>query len=211
VGGLPPSPHNSLLYGPLARFYDAVFRSFFERRHRLALRAIDLPVRARVLDVGIGTGVSLSAYQDDTYVVGVDISWSMLAQARSKVRALRCDHVSLCLMDACRLGIANNSFDLVLSAFVASVVPDRGAYFAELKRVCKPGGVICVINHVHFHTQPFAWLEERLEPVTRRLGWHADLTLHDIFAGLSPGDISVKTLWPGDAWPVVICRRPSHS
>jgi phosphatidylethanolamine/phosphatidyl-N-methylethanolamine N-methyltransferase len=207
----PASPHNSWLYGPLARFYDPVFRSVFEARHRLALRAIDLPPGARVLDVGIGTGVSLTAYSHSTYVVGIDISSSMLAQARSKVRAFGCDHVSLSLMDACRLGLAGNSFDLVLSAFVASVVPDRGAYFAELKRVCKPGGVICVINHVHFRKQPFAWLEERLDPLTRRLGWHADLTLEDIFAGLSPGDISVKSLWPNDPWPVVICRTPRAS
>jgi len=207
----PVSPHNSWLYGPLARFYDPVFRSFFEARHRLALRSIHPPPGARILDVGIGTGVSLTSYPYNTYVVGVDISWSMLAQARSKLRALRCDHVSLSLMDACRLGVANNAFDLVLSAFVASVVPDRPAYFAELKRVCKPGGVICVINHVHFRKQPFAWLEERLEPVTRRLGWHADLTLQDIITGLSPGQVSVKSLWPNDPWPAVICRTPRAS
>ena len=201
-----PSPHNSWLYGPLARFYDPVFRSFFEARHRLALRSIHLPRGARILDVGIGTGVSLTSYSPSSYVVGIDISWNMLAQASSKVRALRSDHVSLSLMDACRLGLAGNSFDLVLSAFVASVVPDRPAYFAELKRVCKPGGVICVINHVHFRTQPFAWLEERFGPVTRRLGWHADLTLEDIISGLSPGHVSVKSFWPNDPWPVVICR-----
>jgi phosphatidylethanolamine/phosphatidyl-N-methylethanolamine N-methyltransferase len=135
----------------------------------------------------------------------------MLSQARRKVRTLGCGHVSLCLMDACRLGLATGTFDLVLSAFVASVVPDRQAYFAELRRVCKPGGVICVINHVHFRRQPLAWLEEGLEPVTRKMGWCADLSLEDIFAGLSPGDISVKRLWPNDPWPVVICRRPKLS
>lgn len=204
----PHSPHKSWLYGPLARFYDPVFRSFFEARHLLALRSIHLPPGVRILDVGIGTGVSLTSYSPSTYVVGVDISWSMLAQAHSKVRTSRCDHVSLAMMDACRLAVASNSFDLVLSAFVASVVPDRRAYFAELKRVCKPGGIICVINHVHFQKQPFAWLEERLEPVTRRLGWHADLTIEDIFSGFSPGDISVRGFWPSDPWPAVICRTP---
>jgi len=205
------SPHNSWLYSSLARFYDPVFRSFFERRHRLALRAIALPPDARILDVGIGTGVSLTCYPERSYVVGIDVSWSMLTQARQKVRAIGSHRISLSLMDACRLALASGSFDLVLSAFVASVVPDRQAYFAELKRVCRPGGTICIINHVHFRRQPFAWLEERLEPITRRMGWHGDLILEDICASLSPGDISVHNLWPNDPWPVVICRTPGKS
>ncbi len=131
----------------------------------------------------------------------------MLDQAARKARELGLGHVSLSQMDACRLALADGGFDVVISAFVASVVGDREAYFAELRRVCRADGVICVVNHVHFRTCPLAWLEERLEPLFRRLGWHADLTLEDIVAGVGPGHVSVHSLWPADPWPIVICRR----
>ena len=105
----------------------------------------------------------------------------------------------------------DHSFAVVFSAFVASVVPDRKAFFAELKRVCRPNGTICIINHVQFRSRPLAWLERRLEPLTRRLGWHCDLTLEEIVANLTPGKISVHTLWPLGPWPIIICRRRSSS
>ena len=179
----------------------------FGPRLRLALRLAQPRPRARILDVGIGTGLSISHYPASAYVVGVDLSRPMLQLAHSKVRRLHLTHLSLCQMDACRLAVADRSFDVVLSAFVASVVADRPAFFAELRRVCRADGTICIVNHVHFRSQPLAWLEQRLEPLTRRLGWHADLTLDDIVAGVGAGDLSVHSLWPADPWPVVLCRR----
>ena len=159
--------------------------------------------------MGVGTGLSLKYYGDSTYVVGVDLSPQMLARAARRVTRWGLDRsVSLCRMDACRLALRAASFDVVFSAFVASVVPDRQAYFAELKRVCRPGGHICVVNHVHFRGRALGWLEDRLQGLTRRLGWHADLTLREIAQGLGPGEVSVHTLWPLDPWPIVICRRP---
>ena len=131
----------------------------------------------------------------------------MLALAARKVRRLGLTHLSLCQMDACRLAFEDGAFDVVLSGFVASVVPDRQTFFAELRRVCRADGTICIVNHVHFRSQPLAWLEQRLEPLTRSLGWHADLTLEDIIAGVGPGEVSVHTLWPLDPWPIVLCRR----
>jgi len=160
-----------------------------------------------VLDVGVGTGLSVRHYSQRTYVVGIDISSAVLDLAARKVRRRRLAHVSLCRMDACRLAFPSGCFDLVLSAFVASVVADRETYFEELKRVCRPRGTICIINHVHFRTQPLAWLERRLKPLAQRLGWHADLSLEEIVENLRPGQVSVHSLWPIDPWPVVICRR----
>jgi len=186
-----------------------VFRLVFEPRHRLAIRLLDLRPGSLVLDVGVGTGLSLNHYPPSTYVSGVDLSADMLRVAARKVRDRGHRHVGLSRMDACRLGFRTGSFDVVLSAFVASVVPDRRAFFEELRRVCRPGGSICLINHVHFRTKPLAWLEERLAPLTRRLGWHADLDLEEIVESVGPGDVTVHNLWPSEPWPVVICRRPT--
>ncbi len=160
-----------------------------------------------MLDVGVGTGLSLSHYPASTYVVGIDLSEAMLAVAAGKVRCSGLGHVSLSRMDACRLAFPTGAFDVVLSAFVASVVPDRPAFFRQLKRVCRPGGTICVINHVQFRVQPLAWLEERLQPFTQRLGWHSDLSLEEIVENLRPGEVTVHNLWPAEPWPIVICRR----
>jgi len=151
--------------------------------------------------------MSVTCYHARTYVVGVDISRPMLRLADRRARRLGLSHVSLWQMAACRLAFPAAAFDIVLSAFVASVVPDRPTFFSELKRVCKPEGVICIINHVRFRAQPLAWLEEHLQPVTRRLGWHTDLALEEITSYLGPGRISVHALWPLEPWPIVICRR----
>jgi len=204
-----PAPHEAKLYSTFSRLYDPLFSWFFVPRQRFAIRLLSLKPGSRILDVGAGSGTSLRMYPHMTEVTAVDLSESMLTMARERVDHWGLHHVQLAQMDACRLGFRDETFDVVFSAFVASVVPNRVTYFEELKRVCRPGGLLCVLNHVHYERGPLAKAEQLLAPVVERLGWRSDLTLQEIIEGVEPGEVSVHRLVPYDAWPVVLCRRPA--
>jgi phosphatidylethanolamine/phosphatidyl-N-methylethanolamine N-methyltransferase len=146
-------------------------------------------------------------YHLSNSVIGVDLSQEMLEIAAARVRANELRNVDLARMDACKLAFPDASFDLVFSSFVASVVDDRRAYFGELNRVVRPGGAVCVLNHVRFEKGPLRWLERLFERVWASAGWRCDLGLAELVEGVGPGEVSVRRLFPMDAWPVVLCRK----
>jgi len=104
----------------------------------------------RILEVGVGTGLSLPLYPENVSVVGIDISRHMLDQARVRQARSGLDNVAeLMVMDAENMGFKDDSFDKVVAMYVASVVPDPGRLVDEMRRVCKPGGQIFMVNHFH--------------------------------------------------------------
>src|ERR1700730_5462593 len=114
-------PHESRVYSDLAHLYDAVFgRAFVDREHEVIA---ELPFRPgqRVLEVGVGTGISLDAYPPYVQLVGIDASSDMLAHAIDKMRENGWRHVHLQQGDAHRLDFADNSFDWVTSFHVMTV------------------------------------------------------------------------------------------
>ncbi len=134
-------------YKRYARNYDRIFGKIFEHgRHQLIHKMACNP-GDRVLEVGIGTGLSLPFYPEEVTVTGIDISPDMLQIARRYVNGNNPCRRFLFLMDAQRMSFADNAFDKVAAMYVASVVPDPAAMMAEIKRVCKPGGDVFVLNH----------------------------------------------------------------
>jgi len=137
----------------------------------------------RILEVGVGTGLSLPLYPENVSVVGIDISRHMLAKAR--VRQARCalDNVAeLTVMDAENMGFKDDSFDKVVAMYVASVVPDTERLVDEMRRVCKPGGQIFMVNHFHSHNPILGGVERLLAPLSKQLGFRPNFSL-DRFLG----------------------------
>lgn len=137
----------------------------------------------RILEVGVGTGLSLPLYPDNVSVVGIDISRAMLDQAR--VRRARCgleNVAELMVMDAENMGFKDDSFDKVVAMYVASVVPDPERLVDEMRRVCKPGGQIFMVNHFHSRNPILGGIERLLAPLSKQLGFHPDFSL-DRFLG----------------------------
>ena len=129
-------------YDRWAPVYDLVFGRVFARG-RSAAAAAATRAGGTVLEVGVGTGLSLPAYDRATRIVGIDISEPMLAKARARVRRLGLGNVDgLMLMDAERLDFADASFDVVVSQYVVTAVADPEAALDEFARVLKPGGAI---------------------------------------------------------------------
>lgn len=163
-------------YRRYAGIYDMVFGPAFQMgRARSVARINGLDCR-HVLEVGVGTGLSLPRYRADKRIVGIDVSREMLTIARDRVRSHGLGNVdALAEMDAQNLGFAAGRFDAVVAMHVMSVVPDPHACLAEMQRVCKPGGTILICNH--FAGKGDQWISRRMQPLAKWLGWHPDFGL----------------------------------
>ena len=161
-------------YGRWAPIYDLVFGRVFARGRGAAIEAAE-QVGGRVLEVGVGTGLSLPDYGRDTRLVGVDISEPMLEKARERVRKLGLRNVEgLHVMDAERLDFADGSFDVVVAQYVVTAVPDPEAALDEFVRVLKPGGEIILTSRVGAEGGLRGHVEKVLSPVVNRLGWRTE-------------------------------------
>lgn len=161
-------------YDRWAPVYDLVFGRLFEHARREAIASAGRS-GGRVLEVGVGTGLSLPLYDRGTRVTGIDISRTMLEQARARTRALALSHVeSLRVMDAQRLQFVDAAFDVVMAQYVVNTVPDPDAALDEFARVLRPGGELIVVNRVGAESGPRRAVERMLQPIVERLGWRSE-------------------------------------
>ncbi len=174
------------LYGKGAKVYDAVFGPLLERGRRMAVEAANATDARSLLEVGVGTGLSLPLYRRDIRVTGIDLSLEMLARARKRAEGLP-NIQALLEMDAQNLTFPDASFEAVVAMYVAAVVPDMGKLFGELKRVCFPGGPILVANHLAAESGVLGAFDRLVAPATRAMAIRSDLKLSTLIgtAGLA--------------------------
>ena len=191
------------IYASYSRIYDYIFARWFYPRQAHVIRSLSLQEGQRVLDLGVGTGLSLPLYPHNVQVTGVDLSDSMLREAQRKVRQEGLDHVTLLEMDAGQLAFADDAFDVVIAAFVISVVPDPIQVISEIKRVSRSDGKIVIINHFQSHNKLIARIEKWVSPLCKKIGWRSDLALDYLvhYAGLSVQQM--YSLNKIDLWKVV--------
>ena len=128
--------------------------------------------RGRVLEVGVGTGLSLPAYGHHLEIVGIDLSPEMLEKARERIAEERLTNIAgLYEMDAAELKFPDASFDTVVAMYVMTVVPDPEKVMRELARVCRPGGEVIIVNHFSAEEGMRGWVERRMAPFADMLGW----------------------------------------
>jgi phosphatidylethanolamine/phosphatidyl-N-methylethanolamine N-methyltransferase len=163
-------------YARWAPVYDVVFGKVFEPGRKASIAAAD-KIGGRILDVGVGTGISLPDYRRDIRLVGVDYSAAMLKKARRRVIEQKLDHVeALAVMDAKFLGFPEAFFDAVVAQYVVPAVPDPEATLDEFVRVTKPGGEIILANHIGAEKGPRKVFEAGYSPIARRLGWRPEFS-----------------------------------
>jgi phosphatidylethanolamine/phosphatidyl-N-methylethanolamine N-methyltransferase len=158
-------------YRRWAPVYDHTFGVVASEGRKHAVEIINRGA-GTVLEVGVGTGLSLPAYKRDLDIVGIDLSPEMLDKARDRVLEERLPHVSgLHVMDASQLAFDDGMFDTVVAMYVMTVVPEPEKVMRELARVCKPGGQVMLVNHFSQDEGMRGWLERRMAPFADKLGW----------------------------------------
>ena len=175
-----PEPHSSPLYRTFVPAYHAIWPAIAGRRIHSAVESLQIPDGAKVLEVGVGTGMSLESYPTGSRVTGVDLSESMLAEAEKQIKDRGWSHIEVLPMNAEDLQFADSSFDFVNSFHTISVVSDPRKMMAEMVRVCKPGGRMMIINHFRSNNPLVARVVDSAGKLTKRLGWRTDLELQEI-------------------------------
>ncbi|HEV2627436.1 MAG TPA: class I SAM-dependent methyltransferase [Pseudolabrys sp.] len=165
-------------YARWAPVYDAVFGKVFAPGRAAAIEAAEKHCGARggrILEVGVGTGISLPAYSAANRITGIDISKPMLRQAAERVVAHGLKNVeALSVMDAAKLALPDESFDVVVAQFVITAVPDPEGTLDEFVRVVKRDGEIILVNHLGAESGPRWLFEQCFAPIARQLGWRPE-------------------------------------
>jgi phosphatidylethanolamine/phosphatidyl-N-methylethanolamine N-methyltransferase len=161
-------------YDRWAPIYDLVFGNVFATGRREAIEAAER-AGTRILEVGVGTGISLPLYSPDSELHGVDISDAMLDKARDRVRCLGLANVrEIKRMDAEALRYPDDAFDVVVAQYVVTAVPDPEKALDEFLRVVRPGGEIVITTRVGAGHGLRGGIEKALMPLTSRLGFRTD-------------------------------------
>jgi phosphatidylethanolamine/phosphatidyl-N-methylethanolamine N-methyltransferase len=158
-------------YDRWAPIYDLVFGGVFSKGRDAAIQATN-KIGGRVLEVGVGTGISLPLYAPNVRIFGTDISEAMPKKAKQRVDELRLKNIEgLAVMDAEKLEFPDDSFDVVMAQYVVTAVPNPEVALDEFARVLRPGGELIILTRVSADAGMRRFIEQRLQPVVRRLGF----------------------------------------
>lgn len=159
-------------YRRWAPVYDQTFGRVAAEGRRHTVEIINQRA-GRLLEVGVGTGLSLPNYGRHLEIVGIDLSPEMLDKARGRVAGEGLDNVlGLYEMDASELRFEDASFDTTVAMYVMTVVPNPEKVMRELARVTRPGGEVVLVNHFSQEEGVRGWVERRMAPFADKLGWH---------------------------------------
>lgn len=161
-----------------APHYDRVFGAVFEPGRQALTDAASALSPDSILEVGVGTGLTLARYPATSTITGIDISSEMLSLAEARAKKLTNPNVHLAVMNAEEMDFPDNSFDCVTMPYVLSVTPHPEKLVAEIRRVCKPDGTILILNH--FSDSRLWWfLEQALRPLANRIGFRSDFCFNE--------------------------------
>src|SRR5258708_25172962 len=124
-----------------------------------------------VLEIAAGTGPNLAHYPAGLHIIAADLSQAMLVKARQ--RGAR----EVAVMDAQHLAFRDASFDTVVSTLGTCTFPDPVQALREMRRVCRPGGRILLLEHGRSNRPGIAtWQDRHAAKWAAHLGcwWNRD-------------------------------------
>lgn len=191
------------VYDNLAKVYDLTFGPALHPGRLVAIERMGVRLGDQVLEVGVGTAINAALYPRTCQVTGIDFSAPMLEKARERVVSKGIENVRLMEMDAASLTFPDNSFDIVYAPYVISVVPDPVKVVQEMRRVCKPGGKIIVLNHFRSANPIVSRLERAISPLTLYIGFKSDLDLPGFLAQAEMKPVSIEKVSFPPIWSLI--------
>lgn len=180
------------VYEKLASVYDVFFGPSLHAGRVETIKRLGIQPEARVLEVGIGTGINTVLYPENCWVTGIDISSSMLEKAQERVERRRTRNVRLLQMDAAALDFPDESFDIVYAPFLINVVPDPVQVAREMQRVCRVNGRIIFLNHFLSSNRLLSRAEKLISPLIIHIGFKSDFDLPAFLAQTNLRPVSVE-------------------
>jgi len=195
-------------YARWAPIYDFTFAIIAAFGRKAAVNVINTR-KGALLEVGVGTGITLPNYAPQLRVTGIDLSPDMLQKARDKVRKRRLSNVDgIYEMDASDMELDDEKFDTVVAMYVMTVVPDPQKVMQELERVCAPGGEVIIVNHFAQDHGVRGRVEKWMAPFARLLGWHPDFVIETISGITDLELIEVRAMHPMGLFTMLRFKKP---
>jgi phosphatidylethanolamine/phosphatidyl-N-methylethanolamine N-methyltransferase len=195
------------VYEKLASVYDVIFGPTLHPGRLVARDRMEIKPGSHILEVGVGTGINASLYPRNCHITGIDLSASMLDKARERVAREGLRHVRLMEMDAAKTTFADDTFDIVYAPYLISVVPDPVQVAREMRRVCKPGGKIVILNHFRSANPVLSRVERTISPLTVHIGFKSDLDLPAFLAQAELRPESIEKVNVPKIWSLVTCVK----
>jgi phosphatidylethanolamine/phosphatidyl-N-methylethanolamine N-methyltransferase len=195
------------VYEKLASVYDLIFGPTLHPGRLVARDRMEIRPGSHILEVGVGTGINASLYPRNCHITGIDLSTSMLDKARERVAREGLRHVRLLEMDAAKTTFADDTFDIVYAPYLISVVPDPVKVACEMRRVCKPGGKIVILNHFRSANPILSRVERAISPLTVHIGFKSDLDLPAFLAQAELRPESIEKVNVPKIWSLVTCVK----
>ncbi len=199
------------IYSAYSSFYDIVFGRLFQKYRCGAIDLLEINPGEKILEIGVGTGLSLPLYPSYCKVVGIDFSSRMLEKGNEKIKQYQLANVTLHQMDATSLDFETDSFDSVLAAYVMTTLPDPKKTMSEIIRVCKEDGKIVLVNHFSNGNRFLSGIEKNISTICKRIGFRTDLTLETLISGTSVVLNKKEKMDPLALWKIVRCINKKGS
>ena len=195
------------VYEKLASTYDLFFGPTLHPGRLVARDRMGIRPGDHILEVGVGTGINASLYPSNCRITGIDLSASMLDKARQRVKREGIRNVRLLEMDAAKTTFADGTFDIVYAPYLISVVPDPVMVAREMRRICKPGGKIIILNHFRSANAVLSRVERAISPLTVHIGFKSDLDLPAFLAQAELSPESIEKVNVPKIWSLVTCIK----
>jgi phosphatidylethanolamine/phosphatidyl-N-methylethanolamine N-methyltransferase len=195
------------VYEKLASVYDLVFGPTLHPGRIEAIRKMKIRPGDAVLEVGVGTGINLSMYPASCDITGIDLSAPMLDKAHERILNKGLRNCRVLEMDAAQMSFPDESFDIVYAPYLISVVPDPVTVAQEMRRVCRTGGRIVILNHFKSENPIVSRVETAISPLTVHIGFKADLDLNGFLTQANLTPISIEKVNIPRMWTLVTCVK----
>jgi phosphatidylethanolamine/phosphatidyl-N-methylethanolamine N-methyltransferase len=208
VGTLDDEQSVVAAYARWAPIYDPIFGVITGIGRKAAVSTLNELPDGQILEVGVGTGISLPQYKSGHRLVGIDLSPDMLERAEKRIARRGLDNVEgLHEMDAANLRFRDASFDSAVAMFVMTVVPDPQKVLAEIVRVVRPGGHVILVNHFSAERGPRAAIERSLSRYSGMLGWRPEFAIEEVLGRSDLELIDRRNLPPAGIFTLLVFKR----